>query len=616
MNYSKWLSITLCYNHPMKNNGKQSENSQKNQQQKFLSQNKNQTHKDTKTVNSKFDVNKDPLKIIPIGGTTTVQKNMYIYESGNDIIVIDCGIGFPDLETPGVDIIIPDFSYILNNRDRVRGIVITHGHEDHRSSLPYLLREHKFDIYAMPFVKKLIEKALEEYTDIDNVNIREINPDQSFRLGRFVLHPFRVNHSIPDTLGFAIDTPQGRIFHNTDFKFDWTPVMDKPFEVQKAAKFASEPKEGVLALLSDCLGSTSDGYATSEKYIQKAFEEILEKEKGKQVFITTVSSNISRIYQAIEASLKYGRKVVISGRSLRNTIEVARAEGYIDFLEENFVDENKAYKYNQSELTYIITGSYGQRNAGLARVAYDDHKYIALEDDAVIIFSADPIPTSVMLVNALIDQLYSRGATVYYSEIQDNLHVSGHGIRGDLTLLAQIVKPKYFIPIGGNIKHMRAYANLMQEQGFDKNSVFQLLDGQPVIFENGKARVGEQLKLRDVYVDGSLVGDVGANILSERIQMGTGGIVVVPIVGEKISIITKGFVFEKMSKDLLQEAETVVKNRLKELRKESQEIAKDKKSKKGGLDKKVIEQKIERTLSKYFMKKTGREPLVFVSLLE
>jgi len=559
-------------------------------------------------------LSENALKIIPIGGTTTVQKNMYIYESGNDIIVMDCGIGFPDLETPGVDIIIPDFSYLLDNRDKVRGIVITHGHEDHRSSLPYLLREHKFDVYAMPFVKKLIEKALEEYSDIDNVNIVEIDPNKSFRLGKFVLHPFRVNHSIPDTLGFAIDTPQGRVFHNTDFKFDWTPVMDKPFEVQKAAQLASEPKGGVLALLSDCLGSTSDGYATSEKYIQKAFEEVLEKEKGKQVFITTVSSNISRIYQAIEASLKYGRKIVISGRSLRNTIEVAKSVGYIDFPEEVFVDEVKAYKYNQGDLTYIITGSYGQRNAGLARVAYDDHKYISLEDEAVVIFSADPIPTSVMLVNALVDQLYSKGATVYYSEIQDNLHVSGHGIRGDLTLLAQIVQPKYFVPIGGNIKHMRAYAELMAEQGFDKKSVFQLLDGEPVIFENGTARVGEQIKLRDVYVDGSLIGDVGANILNERMQMGTGGIVVVPIVGEKIHIITKGFVFEKMSKELLSDAESVVKIRLKELRKEAMNQKKDKKSK-NKIDNSVIEQKIERTLSKFFMKKTGREPLVFVSLL-
>ena len=212
-------------------------------------------------------MDKPTLKIIPIGGTTTVQKNMYVYESGNDIIVFDCGIGFPDMETPGVDVIIPDFTYILENRDRVRGIIITHGHEDHRGSLPYLLEKYAFDVYAVPFVKGLIEKSLEEYTNLNHIKIKSFDPDRSMQLGVFKINAFHVNHSVPDTLGFAIDTPQGRVFHSADYKFDWTPVMDKPFDVQKAAVLAAETKEGVLAMLSDCLGSTSEGYAKSEKTI-------------------------------------------------------------------------------------------------------------------------------------------------------------------------------------------------------------------------------------------------------------------------------------------------------------------------------------------------------------
>ncbi len=540
-----------------------------------------------------------PLKIIPIGGTTTVQKNMYVYESGNDIIVFDCGIGFPGMEEPGVDIIIPDFSYILENREKVRGIVITHGHEDHRSSLPYLLKEYRFDVYAVPFVKALIEKAVEEHKGIEDYKVKVIDPDKPFSLGVFKIHPFRVNHSIPDTLGFAIDTPQGRVFHNTDFKFDWTPVMDKPFEIQKAAVLASEPKHGVLALLSDCLGVTSNGYARSETNIQNTFEKLFAETTGKQVFITTVSSNISRIKQAIDASIKFNRKIVVSGRSLRNTIEVARDIRYIDFPENVFVDERKAHSYNQGKLTYIITGAYGQKGSGLWRVAFNDHKQIHLDEGAAVIFSADPIPTSMMSVNALINELYSRNAIVYYSEIQANLHVSGHGSRGDIMLLANIVKPKYYIPIGGNIKHMRAYSKMMQSLGTKEENILQLLDGQSVIFENGKVRLGEKLKLKEVYVDGTLVGDVGNAVLEDRIQMGEDGMIVVVVNGNNIDIVSRGFVFVKSSKKLIADTHLVVKKCLTN----THDSKEDK-----------LRYKIENEVSRFLYKRTGRKPLVLVSV--
>lgn len=540
---------------------------------------------------------KPALKIIPIGGTTTVQKNMYIYECGNDIIVMDCGVGFPDVFTPGVDVIIPDFTYVLENRHKVRGIVITHGHDDHRSSLAYLLKEHAFDVYAAPFVKALIENSLEEHTNLKTRTIHAFSPDQSFQLGVFKFTPFRVNHSIPDTLGFAIDTPQGRVFHNSDYKFDWTPVMDKPFEVQKAARLAGEPPEGVLALLSDCLGSTTDGYSTTERVIQSTFEKIMADSQGKQLFITTLSSNISRIQQAINASIKYGRKVVLSGRSIRNTMSVARDMGYIDFPDDVFVDDRKAFKQNQGKLTYIITGSYGQKGSGLVRVAIGDHSTITLEKGAVVIFSADPIPNSVGAVNMMIDEMYLKGAEIYYSDIQDNLHVSGHGIRGDLTLLANIVRPRFFIPIGGNVKHMRAYSEMMEGQGIDPNRVLQLLDGQTVIFENGQVKYGEKLKLKEVYVDGNLVGDVGTQVIEERLQMANDGMAVVVIAGDKIDVVTRGFVFVKESKRLLDGAKAVAKKILDGSRTDDKKKA-------------SMAKRIEQEVGSYFFKETGRNPLI------
>ncbi|OGC52342.1 hypothetical protein A2982_03680 [candidate division WWE3 bacterium RIFCSPLOWO2_01_FULL_39_13] len=540
-------------------------------------------------------MNAPPLKIIPIGGTTTVQKNMYVYECQNDIIIMDCGIGFPDMETPGVDISIPDFSYVLENRDKVRGVVITHGHEDHRGSIAYLLKEYKFQVYAVTFVKKLIEQSLEEFTNLGNVKINTLDPNQPLQLGCFRLHPFAVNHSVPDTYGFAIDTPQGRIFHNTDFKFDWSPVMGKPFEIQKAAKLASEAPGEVLALLSDCLGSTTEGYSKSEKDIQTTFETILADSKKRQVFITTISSNISRIQQAINASVKYGRKVVLSGRSIRQTMEVAREMNYISSPDNVFVDERNSSKYNQSEITYIITGSYGQKNSGLWRVVAGEHKSIKLSENPVVIFSADPIPNSISTVNILIDELYIKNADVYYSEIQNNLHVSGHGIKGDLSLLANIVKPKYFIPIGGNIKHMRAYSDMMQEQGVEKNRILELLDGQAVIFENNTVKMGKKLRLKDVYVDGTLVGDVGTKVLDERMQMANHGMAVVVIEGSNVEVITHGFIFVKESGLLI--------DKTKKLVKESINV-----KVKGGDRKKYI----EKTLQRFFFEETGRNPLVSV----
>ena len=538
------------------------------------------------------NLDRAPLKIIPIGGTTTVQKNMYVYECGEDIIVVDCGIGFPDWETPGIDIIIPDFTYVLENRHRVKGVLITHGHNDHISAIPYLLKEHPFKVYAVPFVKDLIEQSLKEFKNLGNAKVTAFDPDKPLQLGVFRINAFRVNHSIPDTMGFAIDTPQGRVFHCADYKFDWAPFIGKPFDVQKAAYLAREFNKQPLAMLSDSLGSTTDGFTDSEKHITSIFDEIMEKSVDRQLFITTVSSNVSRIQQAIESSIKHGRKLVFSGRSINENIEIAIMHGYIKCPENMVIPEHQAMKHNQGKLTYIITGSYGQANSSLYRVLNNEHKYISFKKNPVVIYSADPIPSSINAINTMIDHMFLAGVEVYYSQIQDNLHVSGHGGRGDLTLLANLIKPKYYIPIGGNIKHMRAYAQMITELGNPKENILELLDGQAVIFENGQARMGEKLKLREVYVDGNWVGDVGASVIEDRIKMSSDGIVIVIPSKQGVEIVTRGFVFAKTSKGLIDKARGITTNLIKE---------------------NVEAKKIEYELSKFFFKETGRNPIVIVN---
>jgi ribonuclease J len=544
----------------------------------------------SKQIQNTFD--RAPLKIIPIGGTTTVQKNMYVYECGNDIIVVDCGIGFPDWETPGIDIIIPDFSYVLENRHRVKGVLITHGHNDHISAIPYLLKEHPFKVYAVPFVKDLIEQSLKEFKNLGNAKVTAFDPDKPLQLGVFRINAFRVNHSIPDTMGFAIDTPQGRVFHCADYKFDWAPFIGKPFDVQKAAYLAREFNKQPLAMLSDSLGSTTEGFTDSEKHITSIFDEIMEKSIDRQVFITTVSSNVSRIQQAIESSIKHGRKLVFSGRSINENIEIAIMHGYIKCPENMVIPEHQAMRHNQSKLTYIITGSYGQANSSLYRVLNNEHKYISFKKNPVVVYSADPIPSSINAINTMIDHMFLAGVEVFYSQIQDNLHVSGHGGKGDLTLLANLIKPKYYIPIGGNIKHMRAYAQMIADLGNPKENVIELLDGQAVIFENGQARLGEKLKLREVYVDGNIVGDVGASVIEDRIKMSSDGIVIVITNKQEIDIVTRGFVFAKTSKGLIDRAKAI-----------ASKLSKDK----------IEARKIEYELSKFFFKETGRNPIVIVN---
>lgn len=548
------------------------------------------------------------VKVITLGGTTTVTKNMTVYECGNDIIVVDCGFGFPDSEMLGVDVILPDITYLLERKDKVKAIFITHGHEDHIGALPYVISDLNVPIYSTRLVNGLISVKLKEKNLLNGVSLKIINPDlnESVNVGPFTVDYFRVNHSVPDSCGISIKTPQGTIFHCADFKFDWTPVLDKPIDVAKMSKLASG---GVTLLLSDCLGSTTDGYSRSERSIEDTFNELLDKAKDNQVFITTISSNVSRMNQAISAAVKHGRKIVFSGRSIEQTVEVSRRLGYLQFDQSVFVPQSKATKLKQSELLYIIAGSYGQPDSAISRVSKGEHNDIDLEDGAWVIFSADPNPPGVRdKVDALIDRLTLKNVVVIYSEIQENLHVSGHGLSGDLRLMAALSSAKYFMPIGGTVKHMRAYSNMLSEMGIKKENVFELLEGDSLAISSGNVKRGEHVNVSNVFVDGSIVGDVGQKVIEDRNALATDGIVVVVVPLDKngklgnVDIVTRGFVYVKESKNLISDATNVIRNTVDQHRKELN-------------NKNLIKSLIERSLSKFFYKQTGREPLILVSIV-
>jgi len=558
-------------------------------------------------LNSFTQNKKKDVKLIVIGGTADVQKNMFVYEYGNDIVIFDCGIGFPGRDAFGVDLIIPDFSYILQNINKVRGLVVTHGHEDHFGAIPHLLKEVRIPIYCAKIVAELLKNKLKEGNLLIGTSLNIINPDgPSFNLGVFKIDPFRVNHSVPESLGFAIETPQGTIFHVSDYKFDWTPTMDKQFDIPKAVKLA---QNGVIALCSDCLGATSEGFTHSEREIQKTFDEYIGNAK-EQVFVTTMSSNISRIKMVVDASSKVGRKVVIGGRSMDQTVEIARRLGYIPYPKETFVPIRGCQSYAQDKLTYIVAGCYGQQGSALSRIAKDEHKHIKLKKGAAVIFSADPIPGTVDLVNELIDKLTLAGAEVIYSAVQENLHVSGHGSQGDHILLASLVRPKYFIPIGGTISLMRAYSNNMVKIGAPQENVLELLEGDSISFSRGMAYKHHELDTHDVFI-GSQVDVVSPVVLKDRKTLSTDGIFVAILKFDRekrgflnsAEIVSRGFVYMKESKELIRGAEEAIVKTLQGNKRKSRDWV-------------AVKDEVEKTLYKYFQKTTGRTPLILPVIVE
>lgn len=466
----------------------------------------------------------DQLSFIPLGGIGDVTKNMYLYEYKNQILIVDCGIGFANETMLGVDLLLPDISYVLQAKKHIVGMVITHGHEDHMGALPFLLPQlPQFPIFASPFTAALANHKLAEFRTGRTVQTVSFEKNH-VQLGLFTCSFIRVTHSIPDTAHILIKTPVGNIYHGSDFKFDETPHDGKKSEYEKIAKAGND---GILCLLSDCLGAEREGHLPSEKNLVPAFEREIEVCVGKCI-ITTYSSNIARINQIIAASEKAGRKVCFVGRSLTNTKDVAKKLGYLQIKTTTEISLDSLKQYPDSKQTLIVAGSQGQEESAMARIANGEHREVRLKEQDTVIFSADPIPGNEIFVYQLIDTIAKWGTRIVYPPLRRDFHVSGHGTQEELVELMRLTKPKTLLPIGGNFRHMVAYGNLAVTQGFSKSSLLLLEDGKEVLFsKDGRVKSGKTIPTKNVYVDEISGEEVESFVLRDRQKLSEGGIIII-----------------------------------------------------------------------------------------
>lgn len=550
--------------------------------------------------------NTQSLKIIPLGGVGDVTKNMYIYEYGSDIIIVDCGVGFPDDAMPGVDLVIPDISYLRDKIDKIRGIIITHGHEDHIGGLAYIWPQIQVPIYTQRLTAGFIRAKFAEH-NLPKDKIIEVKIDHKLDLGSFKVSFYQVSHSIPDSTGIVIRTPQGLIIHQADFKIDWTPVSGQVTDVGRVAELGSE---GVLLLLIDCLRVDKPGFNKSEKSIEESFEKASLETPG-QLLITMTSSNVSRMQQAINVAQRLGRKVAVIGRSFENNVQVARDLGYLSVPPGIMIAPDAISSFDPKKLLILIAGAQGQSDSSLARVANEEHKQVKLKEGDSVVFSADPIPSTESAQNALIDSLSRLGANVYYSAVSSDLHVSGHAALEELRLMINLVKPKFLFPIGGTFRHMESFSKMAQEMGYKKEQVLDVEDGDILEIKNESIKLMGKVDVQNVYVDGLGIGDIGHVVLRDRQKMSEEGIVVVVVsvdqhTGQLVSdvdIISKGFVFEEIAKELLEEAKEIVKDAL---RKHTHKTA----------DWRFIRRIIEDSLDKFLYRATERRPLILSVVVE
>ena len=559
-----------------------------------------------------FIKDKETVRLFPLGGIGNVTKNCFVYEyriDGKliDVLLVDCGIGFPDEAMYGVDLVIPDVTYLLDKLDKIRGLVLTHGHDDHIGALPYVLPKlPRFPIYATKLTAAFAEIKLKEFGI--NRDISVITTQQLLNLGHFKIESAHVTHSIPDAVNYVITTPIGQFYHGSDFKFDLTPLDNQPSELGKIAAAGSA---GVLCLLSDSLGSERSGYTLSERMIEETLEQQLRSCGGKFLF-TTQSSNISRIQQAINVALRHHKKIAFIGRSVDQNCEVARKLGYLTFPQEALVHDKQLLRLPDNQLFLVVAGSQGQAESGLFRIARGEHKFVKIRDGDGVGFSADPIPGNENAVHALVDTLTQAGARVSYSEVMEELHVSGHGSQQDLMLMLSLTKPKYILPIGGTYRHMVAYKKLAMTMGHAKENV--LIPQEGDILEFGRSmrpHVVQRIETDQIMVDGLGVGDVGDVVLRDRKTLAKEGIMVIVVPVEESSgrvsaapdIISRGFVYMKESGRLMDRTRQMVVESLR--------------TSKGHItDWQFLRRNIEEKVAKFLYKETGRRPLIVPVIVE
>ena len=556
-------------------------------------------------MRKKENENVSKLKIIPLGGLEQIGMNITAFEYEDSIIVVDCGLSFPDDDMLGIDLVIPDVTYLKDNIDKVKGFMITHGHEDHIGALPYVLKEINVPVYATKLTMGIIENKLKEHNLTGTTKRKVVKFGQSINLGQFRIEFIRTNHSIVDAAALAIYSPAGIVVHTGDFKVDYTPVFGDAIDLQR---FAEIGKKGVLALMCDSTNAERPGFTQSEKTVGKTIDTLFAEHSDTRIIIATFASNVDRVRQIINSAYKFGRKVVVEGRSMVNIIETATSLGYLDIPENTLIDIEHIKNYPEEKTVIITTGSQGESMAALSRMAGSVHKKISIGPKDTIIFSSNPIPGNEKAVTNVINELLMKGADVIFQDV----HVSGHACQEEIKLIYSLVHPKYAIPVHGEYKHLKAQARIANELGIPKDNIFILSSGDVLELNMESAAVTGKVPVGDILVDGLGVGDVGNIVLRDRQHLAEDGILIVVLALDSYSaqmvsgpdIVSRGFVYVRESDALMDEARVVVE--------EAVHNCLDK----GVSDWGKIKGSIKDSLGEYVWKKTKRRPMILPIIME
>lgn len=567
--------------------------------------NYNRERKGNRDLKKEITVNKEKIKIIPLGGLEQIGMNITAFEYGDSIIIVDCGLAFPDDGMLGIDLVIPDITYLKDNIEKVKGFVITHGHEDHIGALPYVLSEINVPVYATKLTLGIIEGKLKEHNLTKSVKRKIVKYGQSINLGCFRIEFIRTNHSIVDAAALAIFSPAGVIVHTGDFKIDYTPVFGDAIDL---TRFGELGKKGVLALMCDSTNVLRQGFTMSEKTVGKTFDHIFAENTDRRIIIATFASNVDRVQQIINTSYKYGRKVIIEGRSMVNVINTATELGYISIPENTLIDIEQMKNYPDEQIVLITTGSQGESMAALSRMAASIHRKVTIDKGDTVILSSTPIPGNEKAVSRVINELTRKGANVIFQDT----HVSGHACQEEIKLIYSLVKPKYSIPVHGEYRHLKAQGELAVSMGVAEDNVIILSSGDVLEIGEESAKIVDKVQAGGILVDGLGVGDVGNIVLRDRQNLAENGIIIVVMTLEKYSnellagpdIVTRGFVYVRESENLIEEAKHVVSEAVMDC-----------------LDNRVtdwgkIKMIVKDSLSEYLWKKMKRNPMILPIIME
>jgi len=549
--------------------------------------------------------NNSKLRIIPMGGLEQIGMNITAFEYEDSIIVVDCGLSFPEDDMLGIDLVIPDVTYLKNNLDKVKGFFITHGHEDHIGAIPYVLRDINVPIYATKLTIGIIENKLQEHNMMNKVKRKVVRYGQHINLGCFRVEFIKTNHSIQDAAALAIYSPAGIVVHTGDFKVDYTPVFGDAIDLQR---FGEIGKKGVLALMCDSTNAERPGFTNSERTVGKTFDNIFSEHTNTRIIIATFASNVDRVQQIINSAYKFGRKVVVEGRSMVNIISTATELGYLHIPENTLIDIEQLKNYPDEQTVLITTGSQGESMAALSRMAANLHKKVTIKPGDTIIFSSNPIPGNEKAVSNVINELFMKGAEVIFQDA----HVSGHACREEIKLIYSLVKPRYAIPVHGEYKHLKAQASIAKELGFDKEDIFILSSGNVLELDENGAKVTEKVPVGAILVDGLGVGDVGNIVLRDRQHLAEDGIIIVVMTLESGSsrvlagpdIVSRGFVYVRGAESLMDEAKRVLDDAM--------EYCMDRNITDWG----KIKTEVKEELGEFVWKKTKRRPMIMPIIME